>query len=147
MRINTTRLTAIKTGQSLRYDVQSKASVVRQILKSKPKSKAQFTKIIESIATQLNVNPVTVRVWCKKYQFTYEAYYTLPAGIVSIKDTIIPGQHIATVSKYLAGLRNKGEQFAEKYEIAPNSAVGVKTTKKAHQSTIDELLNLTGTKQ
>jgi len=82
-------LTGYISGTRFQYDVRSKAIVVEYILSKKYGSKKEFIDYISSLASAINVTPVTIKAWIKKYQYTYSFFKECHVGVRSVSDQVI----------------------------------------------------------
>ncbi len=105
--------TAAVSGLRLRLDVPTKCKIVEKVLSSTFLSKEDQNSFIELIATQNFINPLTVKIWCGKYQNTYKLGKALPKGTMSFSFATVPDKKILSTSKQLEDLRQTLTKLAK----------------------------------
>jgi hypothetical protein len=111
MKINKT---AAVSGLRLRLDVPTKCKIVEKVLTSTFNSKEDQNSFIELVATQNFVNPLTIKIWCGKYQNTYKIGKSLPIGTMSFAFATVPDNKILSASNQLEDLRKELAKIAKK---------------------------------
>ena len=102
-------------GLRIRYDVPTKCHIVKLILSINYPDKETQNNDIEKLALLYNVNPVTIKIWCAKYAYTFKQGIKLPAGVMSFTTTPIQGKEISKVEAKLKDLRDKALAIKHKY--------------------------------
>lgn len=102
-------------GLHRRYDVATKCHIVKLVLSITYPDKEAQDNDIAKLALLYDVNPVTIKVWCAKYAFTYKQGIKLPAGVMAFVATPIQGKEIAVVEAKLKDLRDKALAIKHKY--------------------------------
>jgi hypothetical protein len=103
------------SGLSVRHDVKTKCTIVQYFLTTKFSSQEQQKLAIEATATQLYVNPITIKLWINKFQHTYKQGLTLPKGVMSYSFNTIPNKKLAKVHSELQAIKNKLAKCKSKY--------------------------------
>ena len=70
-------------GSKFRYDVPSKCTCVERIFKQ------ELT--VDSAAELYQVNPITIKIWIKKFFYSYLQFKKLPKGTMTVADNTIEG--------------------------------------------------------
>lgn len=102
--------TANISGLRLRLDVATKCKIVGEVFSKTFKTKKEQNEFITKLASQNFVNPVTIKLWCGKYQNTWKLGSQLPEGTMSFAFATVPDKKVASTVAKLAVLR---EQLAD----------------------------------
>lgn len=115
-----TERTLVAVGCHTRWDVGTKARVVKQILETDYPADATYKERYEIIAKQYNVTYQTIHNWVKDYgDICTTAQYALD-GTLILSPTVIQGE--TNISNTLIGLRKiraKVNKLLEGVETAP----------------------------
>lgn len=99
-------------GSKFRFDVPSKCTCVEMIFKKKI--------TIDEAAELYQVNPITIKVWVKKFFYSYIQYKKLPAGTMTVADNVILGHSAIDMAKQMLKKQNKERKRFEK-DFATNN--------------------------
>ena len=109
--------TAAISGSTIRYDVKTKCIVVESILTQTFADKEALNAFINTQALKLDVNPVTVKLWCSKYANIFLIGKQLPAGVMSFVIDPLDQAAITTVRPQLEVIRNSLSTLKAKYHV------------------------------
>lgn len=109
--------TAAITGMHIRYDVATKCQIVESILTQTFTDKEALNAFINTQATTLDVNPVTIKLWCSKYADIFLIGKQLPAGVMSFVVDPLNQSAITTVRPQLESIRNSLSTLKAKYHV------------------------------
>ena len=98
--------TAVISGLHLRMDVPTKCKLVELVLTKSFSSKKEQNAYIELLASQHFVNPITIKLWCGKYQNTWKFGKALPKGTMSFAFATVPDYELPTVTAELKNIRD-----------------------------------------
>lgn len=110
--------TAIVSGLHLRLDVPTKCGIVESVLNKTFKTKKEQNAYITLLALQSFINPVTIKLWCGKYQNTWKLGKALPKGTMSFAFATIPNSEVPIVSKQLKDFRDNLQKFTIKTQTS-----------------------------
>ena len=124
--------TAVISGLHIRLDVPTKCRIVEAVLTKQFQTKQEQNEYIQVIAAQHFVNPVTVKLWCGKYQNTWKFGKALPDGTMSFAFATVPENKLALANTALtqirASLRTTTLKSQTKYHATLTQA-DIETTK------------------
>lgn len=109
--------TAAISGMHLRMDVPTKCTVVESILTQTFADKEALNAFINTQALKLDVNPVTIKLWCSKYADIFLIGKQLPAGVMSFVADPLNQSGITTVRPQLESIRNSLSTLKAKYHV------------------------------
>jgi len=109
--------TAAITGMHIRYDVATKCQIVESILTQTFADKEALNAFINTQAITLDVNPVTIKLWCSKYANIFLIGKQLPAGVMSFVVDPLDQSAITTVRPQLESIRNSLSTLKAKYHV------------------------------
>lgn len=109
--------TAAISGSTIRYDVPTKCQIVESILTQTFADKEALNAFINTQALKLNVNPVTIKLWCSKYADIFLIGKQLPAGVMSFVVDPLNQSAITTVRPQLESIRNSLSTLKAKYHV------------------------------
>ena len=109
--------TAAITGMHIRYDVATKCQIVESILTQTFADKEALNAFINTQALKLNVNPVTIKLWCSKYADIFLIGKQLPAGVMSFVADPLNQSAITKVRPQLESIRNSLSTLKNKYHV------------------------------
>ena len=109
--------TAAITGMHIRYDVKTKCELVESILTQTFADKEALNAFINTQALKLNVNPVTIKLWCSKYANIFLIGKQLPAGVMSFVADPLDQAAINKVRPELESIRNSLSTLKNKYHV------------------------------
>ena len=109
--------TAAITGMHIRYDVATKCQIVESILTQTFADKEALNAFINTQAITLDVNPVTIKLWCSKYADIFLIGKQLPAGVMSFVVDPLKQSAITTVRPQLESIRNSLSTLKAKYHV------------------------------
>ena len=124
--------TAAITGMHIRYDVATKCQIVESILTQTFADKEALNAFINTQALKLNVNPVTIKLWCSKYADIFLIGKQLPAGVMSFVVDPLNQSAITKVRPQLESIRNSLSTLKAKYHVPQP---------KTPQEILEELIN------
>ena len=127
--------TAAITGMHIRMDVPTKCRVVESILTQTFANKEALNAFINTQALKLDVNPVTIKLWCSKYADIFLIGKQLPAGVMSFVVDPLNQSAITKVRPQLESIRNSLSTLKAKYH-APQS--------RTSQEILEELIRTFG---
>ena len=107
--------TAAITGMHIRYDVKTKCEIVESILTQTFADKEALSAFINTQALKLDVNPVTIKLWCSKYANIFLIGKQLPAGVMSFVVDPLNQSAITKVRPQLESIRNSLSTLKAKY--------------------------------
>ena len=99
--------TAAISGLHIRLDVPTKCRIVETILTKNFSTSIEQNEYIEAIASKAFVNPVTIKLWCGKYQNTWKIGKKLPEGTMSFAFATVPEDKFVSAHTQLAYLRDR----------------------------------------
>ena len=108
-------ITAAIQGFRITYDVSTKCTVVESILTQTFTSVTALNVFIKSQADRLDVNPVTIKLWCSKYADIFLIGKQLPAGVMSFVADPLNQSAITKVRPQLESIRNSLSTLKAKY--------------------------------
>ena len=109
--------TAAITGMHIRYDVATKCQIVESILTQTFADKEALNAFINTQAITLDVNPVTIKLWCSKYADIFLIGKQLPAGVMSFVVDPLNQSAITKVRPQLESIRNSLSTLKAKYHV------------------------------
>ena len=109
--------TAAITGMHIRMDVKTKCTVVESILTQTFADKEALNEFINTQALKLDVNPVTIKLWCSKYADIFLIGKQLPAGVMSFVADPLNQAAITKVRPQLESIRNSLSTLKAKYHV------------------------------
>ena len=109
--------TAAITGMHIRMDVPTKCRVVESILTQTFADKEALNAFINTQALKLDVNPVTIKLWCSKYADIFLIGKQLPAGVMSFVVDPLDQSAITKVRPQLESIRNSLSTLKAKYHV------------------------------
>lgn len=109
--------TAAISGMHLRMDVPTKCTVVESILTQTFADKEALNAFINTQALKLDVNPVTIKLWCSKYADIFLIGKQLPAGVMSFVVDPLDQSAITKVRPQLESIRNSLSTLKAKYHV------------------------------
>ena len=109
--------TAAISGSTIRYDVKTKCTVVESILTQTFADKEALNAFINTQALKLDVNPVTIKLWCSKYADIFLIGKQLPAGVMSFVVDPLDQAAITKVRPQLEVIRNSLSTLKAKYHV------------------------------
>ncbi len=109
--------TAAISGSTIRYDVPTKCQIVESILTQTFADKEALNAFINTQAIILDVNPVTIKLWCSKYADIFLIGKQLPAGVMSFVVDPLDQSAITTVRPQLESIRNSLSTLKAKYHV------------------------------
>ncbi len=109
--------TAAITGMHIRYDVKTKCELVESILTQTFADKEALNAFINTQALKLDVNPVTIKLWCSKYANIFLIGKQLPAGVMSFVADPLNQSAITKVRPQLESIRNSLSTLKNKYHV------------------------------
>lgn len=109
--------TAAITGMHIRYDVATKCQIVESILTQTFADKEALNAFIKTQAITLDVNPVTIKLWCSKYANIFLIGKQLPAGVMSFVVDPLNQSAITKVRPQLESIRNSLSTLKAKYHV------------------------------
>ena len=124
--------TAAISGLHIRMDVPTKCKLVELVLTKSFSSKKEQNAYIELLASQNFVNPITIKLWCGKYQNTWKFGKALPKGTMSFSFVTVPDYELPTVTAKLKRLRDTLTKLVEDFQTDYHSTLtadDIKTTK------------------
>ena len=124
--------TAVISGLHIRMDVPTKCKLVELVLTKSFSSKKEQNAYIELLASQNFVNPVTIKLWCGKYQNTWKFGKALPKGTMSFAFATVPDYDVLIVTECLKELRGKLTKLVDDSQTDYHSTLtadDIKTTK------------------
>lgn len=127
--------TAAITGMHIRYDVSTKCQIVESILTQTFADKEALNAFINTQALKLDVNPVTIKLWCSKYADIFLIGKQLPAGVMSFVVDPLNQSAITKVRPQLESIRSSLSTLKAKYH-APQP--------RTSQEILDELIAVFG---
>jgi hypothetical protein len=95
------------SGLHIRLDVPTKCRIVERVLSTTFDTREQQNKFINRLAEQSFVNPVTIKLWCGKYQNTWKLGKDLPVGTMSFSFTTVPEIKLPSIVRALNDLRKQ----------------------------------------
>ena len=107
-------------GSKFRYDVPSKCTCVERIFNK------ELT--IESASEIYDVNPITVKVWVKKFFYSHIEYKKLPAGTMTVADNIVIGQEAIYAAQEMLDEQGKARSRFEQNFAQSNFKKGPSLT-------------------
>jgi hypothetical protein len=107
--------TAAITGMHIRMDVKTKCTVVESILTQTFADKEALNAFINIQALKLDVNPVTIKLWCSKYADIFLIGKQLPAGVMSFVVDPLDQSAINKVRPQLESIRSSLSTLKAKY--------------------------------
>ena len=129
-------MTAKISGLHIRYDVQTKCTIVSTILSKPYQNHDQLVAAIKEQAALLHVNYITIRTWIGMYGDCYQLGMQLPKGVMSHSFTTINNKtDLNNTFKELAQIRASLEAIKEKRE-KPNHPKYAKPKQKQTSSQI-----------
>jgi len=134
--------TAAISGLHIRMDVPTKCKLVEQVLTKTFSTKKEQNAYIALIAAQNFVNPVTIKLWCGKYQNTWKFGKTLPDGTMSFAFATLPETKLPTAFNELKDIKDLLAKTTTKLQTKYYSTLteeDVKTTKTPGKI-LDELI-------
>lgn len=108
--------TAVISGLRIRLDVPTKCKLVEKVLTTSFKTKQEQNEFITSLAEQHFVNPVTIKLWCGKYQNSWKLGKELPKGTMSFAFATIPDSRLPATIKQLEDLRTALNTLTQKVQ-------------------------------
>ena len=123
---------AVISGLHIRMDVPTKCKLVELVLTKSFSAKKEQNAYIELLASQNFVNPVTIKLWCGKYQNTWKFGKTLPKGTMSFAFATVPDYDVLIVTECLKELRGKLTKLVDDSQTDYHSTLtadDIKTTK------------------
>ncbi len=109
--------TAAISGSTIRYDVPTKCQIVESILTQTFADKESLNAFINTQAIILDVNPVTIKLWCSKYADIFLIGKQLPAGVMSFVVDPLDQSAITKVRPQLESIRNSFSTLKAKYHV------------------------------
>ena len=109
--------TAAISGSTIRYDVKTKCELVESILTQTFADKEALNAFINTQALKLDVNPVTIKLWCSKYADIFLIGKQLPAGVMSFVVDPLDQSAITKVRPQLESIRNSLSTLKAKYHV------------------------------
>ena len=109
--------TAAITGMHIRYDVKTKCELVESILTQTFEDNDKLNEFINTQALKLEVNPVTIKLWCSKYADIFLIGKQLPAGVMSFVVDPLNQAAITKVRPQLESIRNSLSTLKAKYHV------------------------------
>ena len=109
--------TAAITGMHIRMDVPTKCRVVESILTQTFADKEALNTFINTQALKLDVNPVTIKLWCSKYADIFLIGKQLPVGVMSFVADPLDQAAITKVRPQLESIRNSLSTLKAKYHV------------------------------
>ena len=109
--------TAAISGSTIRYDVPTKCQIVESILTQTFADKEALNAFINTQALKLDVNPVTIKLWCSKYADVFLIGKQLPAGVMAFVVDPLDQSAITTVRPQLESIRNSLSTLKAKYHV------------------------------
>lgn len=109
--------TAAITGMHIRYDVATKCQIVESILTQTFADKEALNAFINTQAITLDVNPVTIKLWCSKYADIFLIGKQLPAGVMSFVVDPLNQSAITKARPQLESIRNSLSTLKAKYHV------------------------------
>ncbi len=109
--------TAAITGMHIRYDVKTKCELVESILTQTFADKEALNAFINLQALKLDINPVTIKLWCSKYADIFLIGKQLPAGVMSFVVDPLNQVAITKVRPQLESIRNSLSTLKAKYHV------------------------------
>lgn len=134
--------TAVISGLHIRMDVPTKCKLVELVLTKSFSSKKEQSAYIELLASQNFVNPITIKLWCGKYQNTWKFGKNLPKGTMSFAFATLPDYELPSVTTELKTIRDTLTALVEDTQTDYHSTLtreDVKTTKTPGE-VLDELV-------
>lgn len=134
--------TAVISGLHIRMDVPTKCKLVELVLTKSFSSKKEQNAYIELLASQNFVNPITIKLWCGKYQNTWKFGKALPKGTMSFAFATLPDYELPTVTAELKTIRDTLTALVEETQTDYHSTLtadDIKTTKTPGE-VLDELV-------
>lgn len=110
--------TAAISGLHIRMDVPTKCRIVGTILSKSFSTTKEQNQFIEALASQSFVNPVTIKLWCGKYQNTWKIGQQLPNGTMSFTFATIPETKLASAYAQLLDLRERLSAMTDKVQTS-----------------------------
>ena len=101
----------------IRYDVATKCQIVESILTQTFADKEALNAFINTQAITLDVNPVTIKLWCSKYADIFLIGKQLPAGVMSFVVDPLNQSAITKVRPQLESIRNSLSTLKAKYHV------------------------------
>ena len=141
-----TKVTAVISGVRLRLDVPTKCHIVGTVLTTRHKSKQAQTEFIDALAAMYNVNPVTIKLWCSKYEKTWKHGINLPQGTMSFAFAVVPQSSLPTVRKELSEIRQRLQDIEKSTTTSVIKGVSARTLR-SKSTTKQLLLDLIDTKK
>jgi hypothetical protein len=108
---------ATHAGFRITYDVKTKCTVVESILTQTFADKEALNEFINTQALKLDVNPVTIKLWCSKYADIFLIGKQLPAGVMSFVADPLNQAAITKVRPQLESIRNSLSTLKAKYHV------------------------------
>lgn len=99
--------TAAISGLRMRLDIPTKCRIVETILTKTFSTSTEQNAYIEAIASKAFVDPVTIKLWCGKYQNTWKIGKKLPEGTMSFAFATVPDDKFVSAHTQLAYLRDR----------------------------------------
>ena len=133
---------AVISGLHIRMDVPTKCKLVELVLTKSFSSKKEQNAYIELLASQNFVNPITIKLWCGKYQNTWKFGKALPKGTMSFAFATMPDYDVLIVTECLKELRGKLTKLVDDSQTDYHSTLtadDIKTTKTPGEI-LDELV-------
>lgn len=134
--------TAVISGLHIRMDVPTKCELVELVLTKSFSSKKEQNAYIELLASQNFVNPLTIKLWCGKYQNTWKLGKALPKGTMSFAFATVPDYELPTVTAELKSIRETLTKLVDNSQTNYHSTLttdDIKTTKTPGEI-LDELV-------
>lgn len=134
--------TAVISGLHIRMDVPTKCRLVELVLTKSFSSKKEQNAYIELLASQNFVNPITIKLWCGKYQNTWKFGKNLPKGTMSFAFATLPDYELPSVTTELKTIRDTLTALVEDTQTDYHSTLtadDIKTTKTPGE-VLDELV-------
>lgn len=110
-------MTAKICGLTLRYDVQTKCTIVSDVLTRQFNTQKELVAYIKELAIAYHVNYITIRTWIGMYGHCYQLGMQLPKGVMSHSFTTINNKtDLNQAHKELAQIRSSMEALKLKRE-------------------------------
>lgn len=134
--------TAVISGLHIRMDVPTKCKLVELVLTKSFSSKKEQNAYIELLASQNFVNPITIKLWCGKYQNTWKFGKALPKGTMSFAFATVPDYELPSVTAELKTIRDTLTALADESQTDYHSTLTADDIKKTRTpgEVLDELV-------
>lgn len=134
--------TAVISGLHIRMDVPTKCKLVELVLTKSFSSKKEQNAYIELLASQNFVNPITIKLWCGKYQNTWKFGKALPKGTMSFAFATLPDYELPSVTAELKTIRDTLTKLADESQTDYHSTLTADDIKKTQTpgEILDELV-------